>query len=70
MNAGTPPAPGTSRMTIETYRIRAADGERVDRTRTRVYRPGPGPLTLADTLRWPPCHCPRCRTGDRPPGAW
>ncbi|MFE2042147.1 hypothetical protein ACFXAZ_14685 [Streptomyces sp. NPDC059477] len=69
MNAGTPPAPGTSHLTIETYRVRP-DGERVDRTRTRVYRPGPGPLTLADTLRWPPCNCPRCRTGHPPAGAW
>ncbi|MET8828245.1 hypothetical protein ABZX40_02735 [Streptomyces sp. NPDC004610] len=64
MNAGTPPAPGTSRMTIETYRVRP-DGERVGRTRRRVYRAVPGPLA-AVSQGWPPCRCPRCRTGNGP----
>ncbi|MET8831478.1 hypothetical protein ABZX40_02365 [Streptomyces sp. NPDC004610] len=64
MNAGTPPPPGQSRMTIETYRVRP-DGERTGHTPQRTYRPGPGPLLLLDPLRWPPCRCPRCRTGDQ-----
>ncbi|MEU9338756.1 hypothetical protein AB0D49_37345 [Streptomyces sp. NPDC048290] len=68
MNAGTPPAPGASQLTIETYRVRA-DGERVDRTPQLVYRPGQPPLGIG-TLRWPPCRCPRCRAGDGPRGGW
>lgn len=63
MNAGTPPAPGTSRMTIETYRVRP-NGERVGRTRRRTFRAGPGPLTLLDAHRWPPCRCVRCGGGE------
>ncbi|MEU9338159.1 hypothetical protein AB0D49_34255 [Streptomyces sp. NPDC048290] len=42
MNAGTPPAPGASHLTIETYRVRP-DGERLDRTPLIVYRPGEVP---------------------------
>ncbi|MEU9333860.1 hypothetical protein AB0D49_11970 [Streptomyces sp. NPDC048290] len=68
MNAGTPPAPGASHLTIETYRVRP-DGERVDRTPVIVYRPGEVPPGIG-TRRWPPCRCPRCRTGDGPRGAW
>ncbi|MEV7288628.1 hypothetical protein AB0O01_29480 [Streptomyces sp. NPDC093252] len=68
MNAGTPPTPGTSRMTIEIYRV-GPDGRRLTPTLRRTYRPGPGPLTLPDSLRWPPCRCPRCHTaGQAPPG--
>ncbi|MEU9334300.1 hypothetical protein AB0D49_14250 [Streptomyces sp. NPDC048290] len=60
MNAGTPPAPGASRLTVETYRVRP-DGERVGPSRVWSYLPGPGPLVI-DSHRWPPCRCPRCRS--------
>ncbi|WP_171111905.1 MULTISPECIES: hypothetical protein [unclassified Streptomyces] len=65
MNAGTPPEPGTSRMTIETYRV-GPDGKHVGRTRQRTVTATPDPERVADSLAWPPCHCPRCRTGHGP----
>ncbi|MEV7284512.1 hypothetical protein AB0O01_08135 [Streptomyces sp. NPDC093252] len=65
MNAGVPPDEGMSRVTIETYRV-GPDGKRISPIRRRTYRGVPGPLMLA-SHRWPPCRCPRCRTGDGRP---
>jgi hypothetical protein len=61
VKAGTPPEPGTSQMTIETYRIRA-DGTRVGPTLRRTVRAVPDPERVIDSLSWPPCRCLRCRT--------
>ncbi|MET8827798.1 hypothetical protein ABZX40_19560 [Streptomyces sp. NPDC004610] len=63
MNVGTRPASGDSRLTIETYRV-GPDGNRKGPTVRRVFRGVPGPLMLVSD-RWPPCRCPRCRTGHR-----
>jgi hypothetical protein len=65
VNAGTPPEPGMSRLTITTYRI-TADGERVGPVRQRTVRATPDPEWVADSLAWPTCRCPRCRTGCGP----
>jgi hypothetical protein len=65
VNAGTPPEPGMSRMTIGTYRV-GPDGERLGRTRRQTYRPVPDPERLVDSLSWPPCRCFRCRSGQVP----
>ncbi|NUP22909.1 MAG: hypothetical protein HOZ81_44000 [Streptomyces sp.] len=65
MRAGTPPEPGTSRMTIETYRI-GPDGERIGRTRRHTVKAAPDLERIADSLAWPPCRCRRCRTGTDP----
>lgn len=67
MKAGTPPEPGMSRMTIETYRI-GPDGERVGGLRRSTVRATPAPEWIADSLAWPPCRCPRCRAGHGPRG--
>ncbi|MDX3642362.1 hypothetical protein [Streptomyces sp. MB09-02B] len=61
MNAGTPPQPGKSRLTISTYRL-DGDGRRIGMAEPTAY--APGTTTLAPvSLGWPPCRCPRCRTG-------
>ncbi|WP_409470912.1 hypothetical protein [Streptomyces sp. HC307] len=65
MNAGTPPELGKSHLTIETYRL-TPDGERVGRTRRRTIKATPDPERVADSLAWPPCECPHCRTGYGP----
>lgn len=61
MNAGTPPERGKSRMTISTYRLDGA-GRRVGVAEPTAYAPGAGTLPPV-SLAWPPCRCPRCRTG-------
>lgn len=66
MNAGTPPEPGKSRMTISTYRLNGA-GRRVGTAEPTAYAPGTGTLPPV-SLAWPPCRCPRCRTGHGPRG--
>ncbi|WP_309032852.1 hypothetical protein [Streptomyces alfalfae] len=65
MNAGTPPEPGTSRMTISTYRL-TRDGRRSGGTEERTYHGVGGPGWLPDSLTWPPCRCPRCGTREPP----
>ncbi|GGN90602.1 hypothetical protein GCM10011579_086640 [Streptomyces albiflavescens] len=59
MNAGTPPPPGTSRLTIHIYRL-TPDGKRVAQSRRHTITATPDPERLADSLAWPPCRCPRC----------
>ncbi|MBP2056806.1 hypothetical protein J2Z21_009825 [Streptomyces griseochromogenes] len=61
LNAGSPPEPGTSHLTIRTYRV-GPGGERTARSRLRTFRATPDPERVADSLAWPPCGCPRCRT--------
>ncbi|MEV7287696.1 hypothetical protein AB0O01_24530 [Streptomyces sp. NPDC093252] len=54
-------------MTIETYRV-GPNGTRKGPVVRRVFYGVPGPLMLVSD-RWPPCRCPRCRTGvDAQPG--
>jgi hypothetical protein len=62
VNAGIPPERGKSRLIIETYRV-GPDGRRVGGTRRRTVLADPDPGWVADSLAWPPCRCPRCRTG-------
>ena len=64
MNAGTPPEPGASRLTISTYRLDGG-GRPVDASKPTVYVPGTA-VVVPVSLAWPPCHCPRCRTGAGP----
>jgi hypothetical protein len=64
VNVGTPPKPGASRLTLRTYRLDDG-GRRVGETETATYAPGAAALP-AVSLAWPPCRCPRRRTG----GAW
>lgn len=64
MIAGTPPEPGRSRMTINTYRLND-DGRRVRVAEPTAYAPGTGTLPPV-SLAWPPCRCPHCRTGHGP----
>ncbi|MEU3731102.1 hypothetical protein AB0E81_17005 [Streptomyces sp. NPDC033538] len=59
MNAGTPPEPGRSRLTISTYRV-TREGRESDRSKERVYAGGGDPDWLPDSLTWPPCRCPLC----------
>ncbi|GHH88306.1 hypothetical protein GCM10017771_33010 [Streptomyces capitiformicae] len=66
MKAGTPPEPGTSRLTISAYRL-DSNGRRVGVTVPTAYTPGPATLASV-SLGWPPCRCPRCRTGHGPLG--
>ncbi|WP_326574697.1 hypothetical protein OG889_06745 [Streptomyces sp. NBC_00481] len=48
-------------MTISTYRLDGA-GRRVGVAEPTAYAPGAGTLPPV-SLAWPPCRCPRCRTG-------
>ncbi len=66
MNAGTPPEPGASRLTISTYRL-DGDGRPVRATEPTTYAPGTATVPPVSP-GWPPCHCPRCRTGCGPGG--
>ncbi|MCZ9336563.1 hypothetical protein NGM37_02090, partial [Streptomyces sp. TRM76130] len=59
VNAGTPPEPGASRMTISTYRV-TREGHRSGGTEERTYHGVGGPGRLPDSLTWPPCRYPRC----------
>ncbi|MBC9731490.1 hypothetical protein [Streptomyces sp. TRM68367] len=52
-------------MTIATYRL-TPDGKDIGRTRRRTIKATPDPERVADSLAWPPCRCPRCRTGYDP----
>ncbi|CAL9544890.1 hypothetical protein SUDANB145_04300 [Streptomyces sp. enrichment culture] len=61
MNAGTPPEPGQSRMTITTYRV-TREGHRSSGTTTRVYAAAGTPYSIPDSLTWPPCRCHLCRS--------
>ena len=63
MNAGTPPEPGASRIELRTYRV-DPDGRRADPAPARVHT-GVAPPAVPD-MSWPPCRCPRCRTGTGP----
>ncbi|MDW8804211.1 hypothetical protein P1P68_05245 [Streptomyces scabiei] len=51
-------------MTISTYRF-DGDGRRVGVAEPTAYAPGTGTLSPV-SLAWPPCRCPRCRTGHGP----
>ncbi|MCV2459432.1 hypothetical protein OEB94_09180 [Streptomyces sp. ICN988] len=61
MNAGTPPEPGKSRLTISTYRV-TRDGRESGRTKEHTYHAGGAPDWLPDSLTWPPCRCYLCRS--------
>ncbi|WP_416977139.1 hypothetical protein [Streptomyces sp. T028] len=63
MNVGTPPEPGTSRLTLRTYRV-DRNGWRVGPVLIRVHDGGGDATTLRDSLSWPPCHCFRCMEGE------
>ena len=63
MNAGTPPEPGASRIELRTYRV-DPDGRRAAPAPARVHT-GVAPPAVPD-MSWPPCRCPRCRTGTGP----
>ncbi|ANP48373.1 hypothetical protein J2Z21_005964 [Streptomyces griseochromogenes] len=61
MNAGTPPQPGESRLTIHIYRL-TPDGKHLGRSSRHTITANPDPERLVDSLTWPPCRCPHCRT--------
>lgn len=65
MKAGRYPEAGASRLTIRTYRI-GPDGERVGRARDHTVTSEHDTERLKQSLLWPPCRCPRCRTGQGP----
>jgi hypothetical protein len=67
MNAGIPPEPGMSRLTIRTFRL-DDDGRRVGVAKPIMYAPGTATLAPV-SLGWPPCRFPCCRTGHGP-RAW
>lgn len=48
-------------MTISTYRL-DDDGRRVGAAQPTSYAPGTATFPPV-SLGWPPCRCPRCRTG-------
>ncbi|WP_156725757.1 hypothetical protein [Streptomyces apocyni] len=58
MNAGAP------RITLHIYRL-GPNGKLITRS-TSTVTGTPDPERLPDSLAWPPCHCPRCRTGHGP----
>ncbi|MEV4226973.1 hypothetical protein AB0J81_07665 [Streptomyces bobili] len=59
MNAGTPPEPGTSRLTLRTYRV-DRNGQRVGSPQTRTHDGTGDPTALPDYSPWPRCRCFRC----------
>ncbi|MCX5526272.1 hypothetical protein OG342_26025 [Streptomyces bobili] len=59
MNAGTRPEPGTSHLTLRTYRV-DSNGRRVGSPQTRAYDGAGDPTALPDSLPWPRCRCFRC----------
>jgi hypothetical protein len=66
VRAGTPPEPGMSRLTIETYRM-TPDGNRVGRSRRRtVSAESDLDQLLPDAMSWPPCRCHRCHNRQGP----
>lgn len=60
VNATTPPKPGV-KMTIEIYTVDRR-GE-VIQDRGTVVTLGLGKTPLPTGCAWPPCECPRCRSG-------
>lgn len=62
VKAGRSPENGASRLTIRTYRIRP-DGETDGHPQQRTVISGHDTQRLPESHAWPPCACPRCRTG-------
>ncbi|MGW0842638.1 hypothetical protein ACWD26_21235 [Streptomyces sp. NPDC002787] len=64
MKAGRYPDNGASRLTIRTYRI-GPDGETDRRAQqlTVTVMSEHDTERLPKSQQWPPCRCPRCRSG-------
>jgi hypothetical protein len=65
MRVGRPPQDGASRLTIRTYRV-GSDGEPEDAARQHTVMALHDAERLRQSMQWPPCRCPRCRTGHGP----
>ncbi len=65
MKAGRYPESGVSQLTLRTYRL-GPDGERTGPVQRHTVTSDHDPERLKQSLPWPPCRCPRCRTGDGP----
>lgn len=62
VKAGRYPENGASRLTIRTYRIRP-DGETDGHAQQLTVTSEHDTERLPRSHEWPPCRCPRCRTG-------
>ncbi|MEH0577878.1 MULTISPECIES: hypothetical protein [Streptomyces] len=64
--AGRYPEGEVSRLTIRTYRVSRDSDEPDGQVRERTVTSRHDRERLPNVHEWPPCRCPRCRTGPDP----